>query len=54
MTEEDFLLNERLSLYQQILSQNFKYYFLDQDNDKKYVDSENLKTNLGQTTQSTF
>ena len=49
--KRSFLSNERLSLYEQILSQNFKYYFLDQDNDKKYIDRENLKTNLAQITQ---
>lgn len=49
--KRSFLSNERLSLYEQILSQNFKYYFLDQDNDQKYNDSENLKINLAQTTQ---
>lgn len=51
MEKEALLSNERLSFYQQILSQNFKHCFLNQDDDKKYVDSKNLKTNLAQTTQ---
>ena len=54
MENKAFLSNERLSIYQQILSQNFKYYFFDQDDDKKYVDSENLKTNLAQTTENSL
>lgn len=51
MEKEAFLSNERLGLYQQILWKNFKYYSLGQDDNNKYVDSKNLKTNLAQTAQ---
>ena len=46
-------MSERLNLYQQALSQSFKYiYFLDQGDNKKYVDNENLKANLAQAARS--
>ena len=36
----------------QLLSQNYRYYLLNQDDDKNFVEIENQKTILTQTTQS--
>ena len=46
---EAFSRNARLNIYNQILSKNFEYYTLE-DNTK--VETDNLKTNFSQSTQS--
>ena len=46
---EAFLKTDRLNRYNQMLSQNFEYYDL---NNNTKVDHDNLKTNFSQSTQS--
>ena len=51
LEREAFLKCGRLSIYNQISSQNFEYY--DLENDTK-IETDNLKTNFSQSTQSYF